>query len=299
MEMPESALEDNLLKSQRHDRILALLRSQGQVHATKLGDTFGVSAYTIRRDLDELADAGMLERVHGGAVLASHVPRTYAERQEQSVAEKTQSARAAIGLLESNQLVIVDGGSTAALFVEALPSNYPATFVTHAPSIAAALIAKEPDDVISIGGRVDPFSRVCVGATTVEAYNNLTADLCVLGIWGVNVTQGISSPYHEEALVRSAMVAAAGRVVGLAVSDKLGTGGAFKVAPVTALTHLSVESNVPDELLAPFEEAGVKVLRPESNPVDVVSSRSRLSTTGHTVERRTPQFRSSRRVDDQ
>lgn len=268
MNRNESASDDQLLQSQRQERILGLLRGQGQVHASALAETFGVSNYTIRRDLDDLAEAGLLERVHGGAVLKSSVPRTYAERQAQSLEEKAQSVQGALSLLRENQLVIVDGGSTAALFVDAIPMHYPATFITHAPSIAAALVSREPADVILIGGRIDPFSRVAVGATTVGAYRGISADLCVLGIWGVNVREGVSSPYYEESLVRAAMVAAADKVVGLAIAEKLGTGGAFTVAPVTALTHLSVESGIDEDLLVPFLNAGVKILQPDQGSLE-------------------------------
>lgn len=258
---PENATEDNLLQSQRHERILELLRKHGQVHASALADTFAVSAYTIRRDLDDLADAGLLERVHGGAVPASTVPRTYSERQLQGRSEKAESALAALTLIEEDQLVLVDGGSTAALVVEALPARFPATFITHVPSVAAALAEKDPAEVILLGGRVDPRSRAAVGATTVQGYRSVTADLCLLGIGGIHILQGVTSPYHEEALVRAAMVAAADRVVGLAIGEKLGTAGAFRVAAATDLTHLSVERGVDDGLLTPFREAGVTIVQ--------------------------------------
>jgi DeoR/GlpR family transcriptional regulator of sugar metabolism len=257
----ENATEDNLLRSQRQDRILTLLRTQGQVHASALAEAFGVSGYTIRRDLDELAEAGLLERVHGGAVPSSPVQRTYVARQQQFLTEKAQSAKAALTLLEPDHIVIVDGGSTAALFAEALPVRYPATFLTHVPSIAATLIGKEPAEVIAIGGRVDPFSRGAVGASAVEAYRGVTADLCVLGIAGLNADDGISSPYYEEALVRKAMIAAADKVVGLAVGEKLGTGAAFHVAPADDLTHLAVEPGVDEALLLPFRELGIRILQ--------------------------------------
>lgn len=261
MKKDENATDDNLLRPGRHDRILGMLRARGQVQASALAETFGVSGYTIRRDLDELAEAGLLERVHGGAVLSSPVPRSYRERQEQSISEKDQSAQAAINLLEPDQIVIVDGGSTALRFVAHLPLNYPATFMTNTPAIAAALVEREPAEVISIGGRVDHFSHAAVGPAAVDAFRNVTADLCVLGIWGITASDGISSPYYEETLVRSVMVNSADKVVGLAVGEKLGTGGGFNVAPATALTHLAVERDVEEELLHPFRELGISILQ--------------------------------------
>jgi DeoR/GlpR family transcriptional regulator of sugar metabolism len=272
MAIEASPVEDNLLKAQRHERILVLLKESGQVHATALGEAFSVSGYTIRRDLDELAEAGLLKRVHGGAVLASPVGKTYDERQRQGLAEKKQSATAALSRLRENQLVLVDGGSTAALFAETVPVNYPATFVTHSPSVAGILIARAPAEVVVVGGRLDPFSRVAVGAATVQAYARLSADLCVLGLSGLNAGQGVFTPYYEESLVRAAMIDAANEVVALAIADKLGTGGAFQVAPTSALTHLAVEDDTPAALTRPFEEIGLKVLRRGGSAEPPISS---------------------------
>ncbi|MEV6123146.1 DeoR/GlpR family DNA-binding transcription regulator [Streptomyces sp. SID8352] len=262
METQGNATDETLLKSQRHERILAMLKRSGQVHAGALGELFKVSAYTIRRDLDELADAGALQRVHGGAVLASHVPKSYEEREGSGIGEKKQSALAALALVAEDDVVIIDGGSTTAALVRALPAGYPATFITHSPAIADELLHRSVRETILIGGRLDPHSRVAVGALPVETYGRISADICFLGIWGLNITQGVTSPYYDEAQVRAAMVGAANRVVGLAVANKLGTGGPFTVAPASALTHLSVEGGVPEEVTRPFEEIGIRILSP-------------------------------------
>jgi DeoR/GlpR family transcriptional regulator of sugar metabolism len=264
--------QDNLLRSQRHEHILELLRERGQVHATALAQAFGVSAYTIRRDLDELAESHQLERVHGGAVLASPSHRTFAERQEQFVSEKSLSAQAALTLLEEDQIVIVDGGSTATALADLVPMGFPATFVTHVPSISTALLAREPREVIVLGGRLDTESRACVGAETVGAYGRITADLCFLGVWALNVRDGICAPHYEESLVRRAMTDSADKVCGLAVGEKLGTGGGYSVAPASELTHLSVEPGVADQLLNPFRRLGTHILQ---NPPTVASAPDR------------------------
>jgi DeoR/GlpR family transcriptional regulator of sugar metabolism len=228
------------------------------VVATDLQRELGVSGYTIRRDLDELADARHLQRVHGGALARSAVATTYEERQTQSVEGKVAVARAAATLLEPGQTVIVDGGSTALALVEQIPPDFAGTFVTHSPPVAAALAGRE---VVMIGGTLDARAMVCVGAQAIEAYSRVTADICFLGVWAVHATAGMSGGYYEEAELRRVLVQRADRVVGLASRDKLGTTAPFGVAPATALTHLATESDVPDELLAPFEELGLHIVR--------------------------------------
>src|SRR2546429_116557 len=90
-----------------------LLATSGRVVATELQDAFGVSGYTIRRDLDELAREGAVQRVHGGALGRSRVAHSYEDRQTQEVEGKRAVARAAASLLRGGEVAILDGGSTA------------------------------------------------------------------------------------------------------------------------------------------------------------------------------------------
>jgi DeoR/GlpR family transcriptional regulator of sugar metabolism len=250
-----------VLKEERRRRILDVLRTEGRVVATDLQRELGVSGYTIRRDLDELAEARHLQRVHGGALARSPVATTYAERQEQSVPGKRAVARAAATLLEPGQTVILDGGSTALALVDAIPQAHTGTVITHSPPVAAALAARPGLEVVIVGGTLDPRAMVAVGAQAIEAYSRITADVCFLGIWSIHASTGISSGYYEEAELRRLLVQRADRVVGLASHDKLGTTAQFGIAPATALTHLATEPDVPAHLLDPFAELGLTVVR--------------------------------------
>jgi DeoR/GlpR family transcriptional regulator of sugar metabolism len=250
-----------VLKEERQRRILDVLRSEGRVVATDLQRELGVSGYTIRRDLDELAEARHLQRVHGGALARSAVAPTYAERQEQSVAGKRAVARAAARLLEPGQTVILDGGSTALALAGEIPDAHTGTFITHSPPVAAALGARPGLEVVVVGGTLDPRAMVAVGAQAIEAYGRITADVCFLGVWSIHASAGISSAYYEEAELRRVLVQRADRVVGLASRDKLGTTAQFAIAPATALTHLATEPDVPAELLDPFAELGIHIVR--------------------------------------
>lgn len=249
-----------MLKEERRRRILELLGTEGRLVAAELPARLDVSGYTVRRDLEELAEAGLLQRVHGGAVPRSPVAPTYAERERQSVDGKRATARAAAGLLAPGQVAILDGGTTALALADLLPVDHQGTIVTHSPLVAAALAPRRGIDVVLIGGTLDPGPMVAVGAETVRAYQRITADVCFLGIWSLHAEAGVSGRYHEEAEVRRVLVERADRVVGLASRDKLGTVSAFASAPATALTHLATEPETPEELLAPFRELGIEVV---------------------------------------
>jgi DeoR/GlpR family transcriptional regulator of sugar metabolism len=250
-----------LLKGERQQQILARLASAGRVVATELQHDLGVSAYTVRRDLDELAEAGRLRRVHGGALARSPVATTYEGRSTQGVAGKREVARAAASLLVPGQVAILDGGSTALALAEAVPPGFTGPFVTHSPPAAVALAQHAGVEVVLVGGTLERRAMVAVGARTLEAYARITADVLFLGVWSVHAEHGLSEGYHEEAEVRRLLLGRADRVVGLASAEKLGTVAPFSIGPADALTHLATERGVDDAVLAPFRELGVQVVR--------------------------------------
>jgi DeoR/GlpR family transcriptional regulator of sugar metabolism len=250
-----------MLKEERQRRILAILGAEGRVVAAELPDRLGVSGHTVRRDLEELAAAARLRRVHGGAVTASPVAATYEARAGQAVPGKIATARAAVTLLEPGQVVILDGGTTALHVVDAIPPGHTGTVVTHSPPVATALAGRPGIDVVVVGGSLDREAMVCVGAAAIEAYGRVTADLCFLGVWSLNATTGISSRYYEEAELRRVLLERADRVVALASREKLGSVAAFASGPATALSHIATEPATPTEVLEPFRRLGIGVLQ--------------------------------------
>ena len=201
--------------------------------------------------------------MHGGALARSPWRRPYEERQTQSVDGKTAVARAAATLLEPGQTVIVDGGSTALHFVEAIPPDH--TGHLHHAQPAGRRRARAPRrDARSsmIGGTLDARAMVVRRRRRRSRPTRASPPTSASSASGaLHATAGMSGGYHEEAELRRVLVQRADRVVGLASRDKLGTTAPFGVAPATALTHLATEPDVPAELLAPFEELGLHVVR--------------------------------------
>jgi DeoR/GlpR family transcriptional regulator of sugar metabolism len=255
--------EQSLLKGERQQRILAALAASGRVVATDLQEALGVSAYTVRRDLDELAEAGRLQRVHGGALALarSGVAAAFGGRGAESLAGEREVARAAATLLVDGQVAILDGGSAALALAEAIPAGFGGTFVTHSPPAAAVLAVHPGVEVVIVGGTLERRAMAAVGAQTIDTYNSITADVLFLGVGSLHAEHGLSEGYHEEAEVRRVLLRRAGRVVGLATADRLGTVAPFGYGPAGALTHLATEGAADDELLAPFGELGIELLR--------------------------------------
>ena len=251
---------ETMLTAERRQLILERLRQDGKVVSVELSARLGLSEDTIRRDLRELAAAGLLQRVHGGALPASPATRPFFDRQQQSTAAKLAIARAA-GLVQDGQVIILDGGTTALLVAQNLPRDLRATLVTNSPPVAAALADYPSIEVIVVGGRLFKSSQVTVGAAAVEVIEHIRADLCLLGVCSVHPEVGLSIPDSEEAYIKRAMIESSAEVAALVSAEKLGTAAPFVIGPITALTHLVTEASLPDSLLAPYRAKGVTILQ--------------------------------------
>jgi len=249
-----------MLTAERRELILGKLAREGKLVAIELGVTLGVSPDTVRRDLQELADAGLLRRVHGGALPPAVGARPYAARREQAPAAKAAIARETCRLLHTGQVIILDAGTTTLEVARHLPVDLHATVITNSPPIAVALAEHPGVDVTMVGGRLDKEARATVGAATIEALRAIRADVVVLGVCSLHPDIGITVSDLEESYVKRAMIASAAEVVAVSSADKLGSAGPFVVGPLEELTHLVTERSCPAATLDPYRSHGVAVV---------------------------------------
>eukprot|EP01042_Synura_sphagnicola_P010848 gene10848-13893_t len=143
-----------MMTSQRKALILSRLRETGRAVAKELAEEWRLSEDTIRRDMRDMAAAGLLQRVHGGALPLSPDLPDYTARKSRATAEKQALAAAAVALIHPGQMVFLDGGTTNAEIARRLPQNAGLTLVTHSPTIAAEMEPRADVDVILIGGKL-------------------------------------------------------------------------------------------------------------------------------------------------
>ncbi|MEO6921074.1 MAG: DeoR/GlpR family DNA-binding transcription regulator [Collimonas sp.] len=248
-----------MLTLQRKQHLLEILERDGQIVAKTLSEQLGLSEDTIRRDLRQLAQEGLLQRVHGGALPASPALATFAERQQISPDAKPAIGRAAAAMIQPGQVVFIDGGTTAVQLVRQLPPSLRATVVTHSPSIAIELVAHKHVEVIMIGGRLFKHSIVGVGAAAIEAIGRIRADLYFMGVCSLHPEAGISTGDFEEACVKRALSDAAAKTVVLASPEKLDTASPFQIAPLSQVTHIVVNAEVAEHLIAPYRKMGIAI----------------------------------------
>ena len=250
-----------VLTAQRKKLILSRLAQEGQVIAKELAVEWDVSEDTIRRDLRELAAAGRLQRVHGGALPASLADGDLRVREAVSVREKVALGRTGAAMVRPGQVVILDGGTTAIQVARHLAPDLRATLVTHSPNVAIELAAHPAIEIVMLGGRLFRHSMVNVGAALIDAASRLRADLYFMGVTGVHPKAGLSTGDAEEAAVKRALHERAAETIVLASSEKLLAASAFVVTQLPQVAAVVVPASTPPRTISAIRASGVKVER--------------------------------------
>jgi DeoR/GlpR family transcriptional regulator of sugar metabolism len=258
--MVETDTTRELLGEERRELILRWLGTEGKVRASDLALRLRVSLDTVRRDLQELADAGALRRVHGGALPpAAPGPDSFVERLPDDVAAKAAIAQAAVGLVRPGEVIAISGGTTTLEFARRLPDDLDATVIATNPHIAVALADHPALTVDLVGGRLHPAARTVVGSEAVEAFRRVRADVCVLSACSLHPKVGMALRQREEAAVVRAMVQDAGRVVSLTTASKLGTTGPYPVAAIERIDTLVTDAA--DAEAQVYRDLGIEVIQ--------------------------------------
>lgn len=181
---------------ERQQEILRLARDGGRVDVLSLAEEFQVTAETIRRDLKTLDRAGLLRRVHGGAIPAGRLDfePDLAERESTAADEKDRIAQAAVAELPDQGTMILDAGEHGRPARRDLPLEATLTVVTHSLPIAARLADHPGIQLHLVGGRVRHRTRAAVDAWALRAYAEIRADVLFVAANGFSAEHGLTTP---------------------------------------------------------------------------------------------------------
>jgi len=255
-----------LFAQERRHRIKEILLAEGRVRVADLVSIFEVSDETIRRDLDQLEDEGVVQRSHGGAVLADNVQPAIAaippvhQRTLEFSAEKDAIGRAAASLVSDGQTVIIDAGSTTWNVARHLQSCHDVTVITNSLDVAQECGKNRALAVNMIGGRLIPRSMCLVGPQAEYDLRRFHADLSILGATGIAPDKGFACTDIFEAETKRAMTQSAERVVVVADHSKLRRRGLVSFARLDDVDLLITSALSEQTILAEFEARGVSVI---------------------------------------
>ena len=250
----------SMLKEERFQLILEQLNQEQKVQLGQLSDLLKVSEDTVRRDIKELADQGLLKSVRGGAVPHSPGPHHFRDRIGYGSEQKQIIANKALQFLQDGQVVIFDGGTSALLIAQSLPKDIRLTVVTNSFPIANILEEHEKVEVLFAGGRLMKNSFVTVGNETIQFFRRFRADICLLGICSIHAELGVTGPDYEESDVKRAMIESSREVIALSTIEKLGTAEAYYVCPTNQLTTIVTDQPDEREEFTIYREIGIKMV---------------------------------------
>jgi DeoR family transcriptional regulator, fructose operon transcriptional repressor len=227
-----------MLPAQRQEAILARVRAQGAASAGDLSRNLGVSVETIRRDLRYLRDQGLLHRVHGGATRSARRSSegSFATRSALHLARKQAIAALAASLVEDDDTIVIDTGTTALELARTLPASFRGRVLTNSVPVAAELSARGGIELLLCGGQVRPDDGACSGAHAEAFFADFYAAKAFLGAGGVHPEAGLTDYYPAEAAIRRAIAAHSAETYVLADSSKLGVIAVYRVCPLGQVT---------------------------------------------------------------
>ncbi|MEV0091469.1 DeoR/GlpR family DNA-binding transcription regulator [Streptomyces sp. NPDC050738] len=252
----------------RWKALLELLVEQGRLDVEEAATALDVSAATIRRDFDQLAQQQMLVRTRGGAVVhgvSYELPLRYKTARRAS--EKQRIAEAVAALVIPGEAVGLTGGTTTTEVARALAvrpelaSGTPAlTIVTNALNIANELAIRPQFKIVVTGGVARPQSYELIGPLADGVLSQITMDTAVLGVNGFDVTHGAAAHHEDEAGINRLLCERAERVIVAADSTKLGQRAFARICTTDQVDTLVTDTGIDRDTTQRFEEAGVKVI---------------------------------------
>ncbi|MGH6617792.1 DeoR/GlpR family DNA-binding transcription regulator [Sphingomonas sp.] len=252
-------MPDSLTPDQRRAQIMHKLAENDRVIARDLAEEFGTSEDSVRRDLRDLAAAGLCKRIYGGALSLSPAQGRFAERVDTQLAAKNALAWAALPLIENGQTLFIDSGSTNLMLADILPRDLNLTIVTNSVSIATTLLRRPGISLFLIGGQVDPDIDGAVGAQAIDQIGLFRPDLSIIGVCALDPIYGAAAFDPRDADFKRAAVAGANRIAMLSTADKLGTTAPHRIMPVKNIDHLVVEFGSPGDICTAFAAQGTTI----------------------------------------
>lgn len=247
-------------RSARMLTALRLLGDHGSLSLTELTESLGVSAATIRRDLAEMEDQGLLVRTHGGARAPVRAEVPVQLRDSQFREAKQRIARRAVSLLPDGPYsVALSGGTTTAEVAKVLATRQELAIVTNALTTVMEIASRPNLKVIMTGGVVRPSSFEAVGALAENTFNAINVGTAILGTDGISAQGGATTHDEVEARTNHAMVAHAQRVMVVADGSKVGRITLAQMADLDEIDLLVTDATADRAELDRIAAGGVEI----------------------------------------
>ena len=248
---------------QRKNAILEMLKEIDEVKVSNLAEIFGTSGVTIRSDLTEMEQAGILRRTHGGAVSTkkSYYSMSINDRMYTNKHEKIRIAKACAELIKDGDTLMIDSGTTTRYLAMELYERKNLTIVTNAMQIAEEFVYSNSANVILLGGNLDLKYQFTYGNDTIAGLQKYRADKMIIATDGISLDHGLTTYHYQEADVSRQMIERSNMVIAVADHSKIGKEGFSFIAPLESIDVLVTDGTPGKESsLESFRGKGINVI---------------------------------------
>jgi len=249
-----------MLKEERHQYILAQISKSNRIYVTTLSMELGISDDTLRRDLTELDNKGLLTKVHGGAIAKSGISIKFIERLNTATSIKQRMAAKVIPMFKEGDVIMMDGGTSNLEVARQIPKEIQLTVYTNSFPIINELFNHPKLELNFLGGKVFSASQVTVGLSVYQELQNITPDWVILGISDIHPEKGLTCPDREEPMIKRSMIERGIKRIILADSYKLDTARTYRVASLGDIDYIVTEDDKVDYIKQNWPKYSYKVI---------------------------------------
>lgn len=248
--------------AERHKYILNALQKEGFVKVVDIAKKLDVTTVTVRKDLKVLEEKGLLYRTHGSAspVNPHMVDRHVKEKEKIKIKEKQLIGACAARLIDEDDSIVVNSGSTICAFAEQIEPKGRLTVVTSSIKVTSILGENEGVNVVQLGGALRRSSMSVIGTSAFGFLENITCSKVFLGVDGVDLDFGVTTSNVEEAELNKAMMGVALKTIVLCDSSKFGRKGFGKICGLDRIDVVVTDEGVSAAMVRLLEEQGVEVV---------------------------------------
>lgn len=250
-----------MIVDDRRKKILELINKNGSVRVTELSCLFNISEVTIRTDLADMENKGLLTRVHGGAI-SSYKPyysMNINQRMSTNQAQKEIIAKKIADMIEDNDTIMLNSGSTTLLVFRSIPENLNLNIVTNSISIALEGATKPNFNIILLGGLINAKYQFTFGDDAIRQLKSYHADKLILSVDGIDSENGFSSYFDKEVEIDRIMLEQSNINIVAADHSKFNRRAFTKIFDLFVCDYLITEDGVPDALKNTLAKNSIKI----------------------------------------
>ncbi len=245
----------------RKQKILDLLKVNGSVKVSELSQSLNISEVTVRNYLADMENKGLLSRVHGGAI-SSYKPyysMNMTQRLETNQSEKVDIANKIADLIEPNDTIMLNSGTTTLLTFRRFPANYNLNIVTNSIAIALEASSNPNYNVVLVGGSLNTKYQFTFGTDAISQLKNYHADKFILSVDGIDEEKGFTTYYENEAEVDRTMIRQSDKCIVVADHTKFDRVTFVKISDIEVADCIVTNLSIDEDILSRYSKSGIKI----------------------------------------